>query len=410
MNRCVFGLCLLMLCFEARPVSAHALSRSQSWWRVEDSQVTVQVRLPWLEIHRLVGADTSIRPTRGHLNTRLRTFLTHRIPQRVKLRDQDANCAQMAEAKIRPHDSQSLLMTWRLHCHKPPPSAVDIDLFFDRAPSHLHLVVLEDDHGRHETILHEQKRMMAFAAGQASTPSAALGLWAQVKRGAFHVWQGLDHLAFVLVLMLLGGRLLTLLWIATGFTVGHMATLSLAALGLVQPNIPSVEVLIGLSITYGALACFVAWFPAHGKWKILALNLALHALLMGLVIFDGSRLSLSLLVASAIFTSCHLKLHENLQHQGRSRVLLAALFGLVHGLAFASGFAELVMPDQLLASLLCFNLGVELAHMAVIVAVAIVWTSVRRTLRPTTQGWVLASTAALLFACGLAWTVERALV
>jgi HupE / UreJ protein len=126
---------------------------------------------------------------------------------------------------------------------------------------------------------------------------------------------GLDHILFVLSLFLLNPKLKPILWQATAFTVAHTITLGLAIYGVIKPPTNIVEPVIALSIMYVAL--------------------------------------------ENIF-SPRLK---------ASRIGIVFLFGLIHGMGFASALTELGLPkNAYLSSLLMFNLGVELGQVTVILA------------------------------------------
>lgn len=125
---------------------------------------------------------------------------------------------------------------------------------------------------------------------------------------------GLDHIAFILGLFFLTTRVSTLFWQVTCFTLAHTVTLGLASLGIVNVPAGIIEPLIALSIVYIAL--------------------------------------------------------DNLYSKSlaRLRLLVVTLFGLLHGLGFASALSALQLPeDNFLSALLLFNLGVELGQIAVLV-------------------------------------------
>jgi len=126
---------------------------------------------------------------------------------------------------------------------------------------------------------------------------------------------GLDHILFVLSLFLLNPKLKPILWQATAFTVAHTITLGLAIYGVIKPPANIVEPVIALSILYVAL--------------------------------------------ENIF-SPRLK---------ASRIGIVFLFGLIHGMGFASALTELGLPQNAyFSSLIMFNLGVELGQVMVILA------------------------------------------
>jgi hypothetical protein len=125
--------------------------------------------------------------------------------------------------------------------------------------------------------------------------------------------KGLDHILFVLGLFFLSTRLGPLLWQISAFTLAHTVTLALGALGYV--NIPGsiVEPIIAASIVYVAVENIVS---------------------------D--------------------KLH-------RWRPLVIFVFGLLHGLGFASVLGDFGLPaDQFVPALIGFNVGVEVGQLSVI--------------------------------------------
>lgn len=120
---------------------------------------------------------------------------------------------------------------------------------------------------------------------------------------------------FVLGLFFSSLLLAGLLWQITAFTLAHSITLGLASLGLIAAPGSVVEPLIALSIVWIAIENCV--FKQASKWR-------------PIVVFG---------------------------------------FGLLHGLGFAAVLSEYGLPrNDLLASLLAFNLGVELGQVSVILA------------------------------------------
>lgn len=126
---------------------------------------------------------------------------------------------------------------------------------------------------------------------------------------------GLDHILFVLGLFLLKPQLKPVLLQATAFTLAHTVTLGLSMYRIIHPPAAVVEPLIALSILFVAL--------------------------------------------------------ENILSQKikRTRLAVVFIFGLVHGMGFASALGELGLPqNRFFSSLLLFNIGVELGQAAVILA------------------------------------------
>jgi hypothetical protein len=153
--------------------------------------------------------------------------------------------------------------------------------------------------------------------------------WQFVKLGVAHILGGIDHLLFVLCLVIPFRRMKQLVLIVTAFTVAHSITLVSAALGIVPDALwfpPLVETLIAASIVYMAIENIV-----------------------------GPRL--------------------------QRRWIVAFGFGLVHGFGFSFALAESLQfaGSHLAVSLLTFNLGVEIGQLLVLaVAVPLVSLLFRR--------------------------------
>lgn len=138
--------------------------------------------------------------------------------------------------------------------------------------------------------------------------------------GIEHILSGVDHLLFVLALVLIVRGWRRLLATVTAFTIAHSITLGLATFKIVRVPGPPVEAVIALSIVF--------------------------------VAYEILRLARG---------------DEGLAAQ--RPWLVAFLFGLLHGLGFAGALAEVGLPqDAVPISLACFNVGVELGQLAFIAA------------------------------------------
>jgi len=141
---------------------------------------------------------------------------------------------------------------------------------------------------------------------------------AYLRMGFEHLVGGVDHVLFVLGLVLLLRDRRRLLVAVTGFTLGHSVTLSLAAIGFVR--VPSGLVEVGI-------AASLFW---------LATRLA-----------RGERTD------------------EPFAHPWR----MPGLFGLLHGLGFAGALSQAGLPaGEVPLALLAFNLGIELGQLATVAA------------------------------------------
>ncbi|MCB9730298.1 MAG: HupE/UreJ family protein [Deltaproteobacteria bacterium] len=187
---------------------------------------------------------------------------------------------------------------------------------------------------------------------------------AYLRLGVEHLLTGLDHLAFLLGLLLLVPRR-RLLAAVTAFTLGHSLTLALATLGLVRVWPPLVELGIAASIVALALDAVRATTSARPPWLA--------------------------------------------RHPGA----LCAAFGLLHGLGFAGALAETGLPDHAIPlALLAFNCGIELGQLAVLGlalgAASLVSLAASRAALPQAALRLLSAT--VVGAAGAFWLLERALL
>src|SRR5262249_35266850 len=138
--------------------------------------------------------------------------------------------------------------------------------------------------------------------------------WRYVALGFTHIVPyGFDHVLFVLGIFLLTGRIRSVLWQVSAFTVAHSITLGLSMYGLVRVSPSLVEPMIALSIAYVAIEN--VFLSELKPW----------------------------------------------------RLALVFAFGLLHGMGFAGALRELGLPRQdFLTALLMFNVGVETGQLAVI--------------------------------------------
>jgi hypothetical protein len=233
-------------------------------------------------------------------------------------------------------------------------------------------------------------------------------LFGYVVLGVEHIVSGWDHLAFVLALLLLAGRLGEVAGLVTAFTVAHSVTLGLAVLGWVRPDGAAVEALIGYSIAL--VAAENAWLlSGRGRGVPAAFAVGLLALL-GLALAGVGVVPPTVLVGLALFTLCHFALLSRVQRPARLRSAVAFAFGLVHGFGFAGVLAEMQLPtDRVVPALFGFNVGVELGQLAI---VCVVWPVLYRLERTSPlRGYrtVADVGSAAIFALGLYWFVERTL-
>jgi hypothetical protein len=190
--------------------------------------------------------------------------------------------------------------------------------------------------------------------------------------GAEHLLFGIDHVLFLLALIVGSRRLRDVVLAATAFTLAHSMTFVLAALGLVRVDAAVVEPIIALSIA--VVAGWHLWTVRRGT--------------------PGPSEQVRLE-------------RPRLSRADGVRLAIVFCFGLVHGLGFAGALGiDEPFSWRLLWSLLVFNLGIEAVQIAAIAVLFPLLTLLRR--RAPAAGTVVgAVVAAGVLVMGLVWFVER---
>jgi hydrogenase/urease accessory protein HupE len=191
-------------------------------------------------------------------------------------------------------------------------------------------------------------------ASTSTRPAASLPGF--VAKGVMHILGGLDHVLFVVSLVIAVRTRRELVLIVSSFTIAHSISLVLGTFDLVVASPRLVEPLIALSIIYVAVE-----------------NVVRRA-------DDRTRV--------------------------RRRLAVTFAFGLVHGLGFSAALRELGLPARaLVAPLVGFNVGVELGQLAIVLPLLplVVWLRGREPL--FRRASLATNSVVALVACG--WFVQR---
>ena len=244
--------------------------------------------------------------------------------------------------------------------HAPTTLAVDYGLLFDIDAQHRGLVHV-DGRGRPQ-VAHDGDTRLVFAPGESTS------IVAFVREGILHIWSGLDHVLFLVCLLLpavfprrgpasshgeashsLRDVTVEVFEIVTAFTLAHSITLVVSAAGLLQLPSRYTETAIALSVVAAALNNLVRAIDA--RWAV------------------------------------------------------AFALGLLHGFGFSATLVDLGLPShELIGTLLGFNVGVEIGQAAIVLVVLPTLYLIRRTLAYQALLYAGSATVAVVAAV---WSYQR---
>ena len=252
---------------------------------------------------------------------------------------------------------------------------VSYSMLFEADPSHRGFLVLQSNAVTGETWAGEREEVLIFTPGgqERILPPEGVSAWAGfgdfLIHGVWHIWIGLDHILFLVALVLpsvlvrnkngwepvtdIQSTFWQVVKIVTLFTIAHTITLTLATLSIISLPSRLVEAVIAGSVAFAAL---------NNVFPILRSG-------MGYVVFA---------------------------------------FGLFHGFGFASVLQDLIIsPKSMVVDLLAFNVGVEIGQIAIVAVVVPILFAIRN--QRIYIPWVLKSGSALIAVLAFIWLAERSL-
>jgi HupE / UreJ protein len=348
---------------------AHKPSDSYLTLRVDGKQIQGQWDVALRDLDFAIGLDANLDGSidAGEVRLKQQEIAAYAFA-RLKLSADGLPCpTQVTEHKIDNHsDGAYAVMYFSAKC---PTEIANLEaeysLFFDLDQQHKGLLNLQSGGQARSAIFSATDRAQRF---QLARPSKLKQFLEYLVEGIWHIWQGFDHILFLLSLLLpavlmwrqsaweaassFSAAFWEVLKVVTAFTVAHSITLSLATFGIVS-------------------------LPSRLSESAIAASVLLAAL-------------------NNVFPIVH----------GR-RWVVAFCFGLIHGFGFANVLAELGLPKStLLLALVAFNLGVEAGQIVIVSVFLPIAYALRRTW--FYQRLTLVAGSLLIALLAGAWLVERA--
>jgi len=330
--RCAATLTILAgLILPAATASAHGVGMSTVELRIDRSHLEGSWDLHLRDARLVLGLDTQLTGEEGWRDLRPHEAALRAILARsLVLRSDSVECP--LEVTTAPMEWDSKFSSVRFHlvsnCVAAPRRlTISTNLLFDLDPTHRVYFSVEDERVTSVGVFRTGERTVTIDVHQFHFWQIVVEF---VREGIWHIWTGLDHILFLLALLLpstliridgawsprsgVSSSAREVLKVVTAFTLAHSLTLALSFFGVMRPPSQWVEVGIALSVFAAAWNNLRPFLPGRA-W----------AMAMG--------------------------------------------FGLVHGLGFAGALSNLSLPRHArVLALASFNVGVELGQLAIVAA------------------------------------------
>ncbi len=207
---------------------AHSRSQSFSSWKVQGKNVNMIFTIKAREVTRL-------EPLAGERN--LADRLSEHIASRFALRRDGKICTVQDSPKELSAADGFLRVGQDFTCAETGNLSVIVNAFFDTISTHVHFAqVISPGGSSQEYLFNQHQREQEISATEQEPQSKTSLAGSFIDLGFQHILEGVDHIVFLIVLLLITRKLRDVLWLVTGFTFGHSITLALATSGWVYPD------------------------------------------------------------------------------------------------------------------------------------------------------------------------------
>jgi hypothetical protein len=362
----------------AAPSLAHNVGDSYLYLQIYEDSVDGRFEIALSDLNPALGfSGTDLEITPENIDQRidfLRQYYLEHVT--ISVDTEPLELEFLEHDLLRGKGSHYVLLPFRLSTLEAVPERLTFDysVLFDEEPEHRGFLLVEHNWAT-GTFANENRVSLVFSPNSRRqefdlTSSGRLrGFVALARLGAEHMLGGLDHLLFLVALLLpaalrrengrwqpvdqYGEALRNVARIVTAFVAAHAVALTLAALGLLSLPEALVESAIAASIMLAAVHLLFPLFRDRVWWILFALS-------------------------------------------------------LFHGLGFAGALLDLgVVENHLGLSLLAFNIGVEVGHMIIVVILVPILLLIRY-LNVYRKVALPSAAVALILLAGV-WVVERSL-
>jgi hypothetical protein len=382
------------------PALAHTRSETHSAWQVKGNTVHLQFTVPDLEAKRITpdGEMPSVDQLGGYIAEHVGAFSGD---QACKMTEGPRPLA--ASPGYRRYE-------FAFECPSDEDVKVRSSAWFELVESHTNFAQIQTDEGVFVEQLITKDQQTLEASANALNPLQNAGFLDFLRMGMMHIFTGVDHMSFMLGLVLISRRIRDLLFVVTGFTIGHSLTLALAVTGTLRPHPEFIDALVAFTI---AMIGAENLGDSTHKPLIVAVGMGGLMFVLAGAQYLGAPVILPtlLLIGGGIFASNYLMLTGHMRDAARVRLVMTLVFGLIHGFGFASDLLEMRLPTGRLAQLLMgFNLGVEVAQVIVVLSAVLLAYFLVKVRMAIPRPVFTDVAASFLVAEGLAWFLSRTVV
>ena len=228
--------CVLLAMLGVTSLRAHTLSESISSWQISAGHVRLQFIVPDLEAKRLSKTGDVVP-----LGNVIGAYLKEHVGASAAGKPCAIALGPRAMASV-PGFSN---IEFEFACSDNLNIKIHSSAFYEFVPSHVDFARIQDDAGHfYEELLTHDRQEVAITGADAGSPLRNAGLLEFVRLGMMHIFTGIDHMSFMLGLVLISRRVRDLLFVVTGFTIGHSLTLGLAVTGILRPDAQYIDALV----------------------------------------------------------------------------------------------------------------------------------------------------------------------
>lgn len=384
----------LVLSEQAR---AHTRSESHSVWEINGPNIDLVMTIPEVEVRRLSLSGDS--PS----DSMIKAYLTPRVYPTVR----GKRCALTPPVETLSATPGFRKYDFTYHCAASTDISITSGAFYDVAPSHINFAQIQNAATGEftEQLITRDNQTIEVTGGESGKLQSASFL-DFVTMGIMHIFTGVDHMSFLLGLVLISRRFKDLVFVVTGFTIGHSLTLALAVTGVIRPHAEYIDALVAFTI-----AMIGAENVAVQTERPVLVGVGTGVFLVGMAVlklFGLGGLPTLLLLGAALFACNYLTISGRLRDAGRIRMVITLVFGLVHGFGFAADLLQMQIPTLRLAELLVgFNLGVELGQLTLVLVTTLAVVALSRMKLALPRPIVVDVASAFLVGLGVFWFVSR---